>query len=86
MTNSTRPIRDKELRDRDVIRQMNEIDTEVKEQIGDSIKDDDSAKIDINPVISELFEDEDSPIIAETDALILGIRWNSITCTSVPRY
>ena len=60
--NSTRPIKDEEWRDRDMIRQMEKIDFEIDKAIGDEIPEDEALRIQETPDPEDMFEDEDSPI------------------------
>jgi hypothetical protein len=62
VTNSTRPLRDEEWRDRDVIRQMDQADYHINNIIGDDLKPEEALRMDEEPSANDLFEDEDSPL------------------------
>ena len=63
VTNSTRSVSQSEWNDRDIIRQMDEIDLHIRRKIA-------NGEIDGDPIAAEIFDDDDSPIPEEPEASI----------------
>ena len=68
VTNSTRPVREDEWRDRDILQRMDKIDISIQSKIGDDVKPEEALRMNEEPSANDLFDDDDSPLIEEEDA------------------
>jgi hypothetical protein len=68
VTNSTRSITEDEWNRRDINRLMDQIDNDIVSKIGDQLSQADESDQQEEPVASELFDDDDSPLIEEPEA------------------